>query len=79
MPALTRDLEIDYTALSLVAPEKVLFRYKLENYDRDWQDAGNRRQTGTEVELAVPAATAYEAADGRAGNSWFRWPWRSKD
>ncbi len=41
---LVRDLQIDYTALSLVAPEKVLFRYKLEGWDRDWQDAGNRRQ-----------------------------------
>src|SRR6266481_3597426 len=40
---LVRDLQIDYTALSLVAPEKVLFRYKLEGWDRDWQDAGNRR------------------------------------
>jgi signal transduction histidine kinase len=39
-----RDLEIDYTALSLVAQEKVLFRYKLEGRDSDWQDAGNRRQ-----------------------------------
>jgi len=44
LPPLVRDLEIDYTALSLVAPEKVLFRYKLEGWDRDWQDAGNRRQ-----------------------------------
>jgi signal transduction histidine kinase/ligand-binding sensor domain-containing protein len=44
LPALTRDLEIDYTALSLVAPEKIRFRYKLEGHDRDWQDAGNRRQ-----------------------------------
>jgi PAS domain S-box-containing protein len=44
LPALTRDLEIDYTALSLVAPEKIRFRYQLEGYDRDWQDAGNRRQ-----------------------------------
>ena len=44
LPRLTRDLEIDYTALSLVAPEKVRFRYKLEGYDGDWQDAGNRRQ-----------------------------------
>jgi signal transduction histidine kinase len=44
LPALVRDLEIDYTALSLVAPEKVLFRYRLEGYDREWQDAGNRRQ-----------------------------------
>ena len=45
LPPLTRDLQIDYTALSLVAPEKVRFRYKLEGRDRDWQEAGNRRQT----------------------------------
>jgi len=44
LPAFIRDLKIDYTALSLVAPEKVLFRYKLEGRDRDWQEAGNRRQ-----------------------------------
>jgi signal transduction histidine kinase/ligand-binding sensor domain-containing protein len=44
LPALTRDLEIDYTALSFVVPQKVQFRYKLEGYDRDWQDAGTRRQ-----------------------------------
>jgi len=44
LPPLIRDLEIDYTALSLVAPEKVLFRYKLEGRDRDWHDASNRRQ-----------------------------------
>ena len=44
LPTLTRDLQIDYTALSLVAPEKVMFRYKLEGFDKDWQDAGNRRQ-----------------------------------
>jgi len=44
LPPLIRDLQIDYTALSLVAPEKVLFRYKLEGWDRDWQDVGNRRQ-----------------------------------
>jgi PAS domain S-box-containing protein len=44
LPPLVRDLRIDYTALSFVAPQKVLFRYKLEGMDRDWQDAGNRRQ-----------------------------------
>lgn len=43
LPPLVRDLEINYTALSLVAPEKVLFRYKLEGREGDWQDAGNRR------------------------------------
>jgi len=44
LPALVRDLRIDYTALSLTAPEKVRFRYKLEGRDQDWIDAGNRRQ-----------------------------------
>jgi signal transduction histidine kinase/ligand-binding sensor domain-containing protein len=44
LPARIRDLEIDYTALSLVVPEKMRFRYKLEGRDSDWQDAGNRRQ-----------------------------------
>jgi signal transduction histidine kinase len=44
LPPLIRDLAIDYTALSLAAPEKVLFRYKLEGRDHDWQDAGARRQ-----------------------------------
>jgi len=44
LPPLVRDLTIDYTALSLVVPEKVRFRYKLEGWDRDWEDAGTRRQ-----------------------------------
>jgi ligand-binding sensor domain-containing protein/signal transduction histidine kinase len=44
LPARARDLQIDYTALSFVAPEKVRFRYKLENHDTDWQDVGGRRQ-----------------------------------
>jgi signal transduction histidine kinase/streptogramin lyase len=44
LPALTRDLEIDYTALSFVAPQKVRFRYKLEGHDAAWQEPGTRRQ-----------------------------------
>jgi signal transduction histidine kinase/ligand-binding sensor domain-containing protein len=44
LPPLTRDLEIDYTALSFVVPQKVRFRYKLEGHDATWQEAGTRRQ-----------------------------------
>jgi PAS domain S-box-containing protein len=44
LPALTRDLEIDYTALSYAAPQKVLFRYILEGRDSAFQEAGTRRQ-----------------------------------
>ena len=42
--ALSRDLEIEYTALSFVVPEKVRFRVKLEGHDRDWLDMGNERK-----------------------------------
>jgi ligand-binding sensor domain-containing protein/signal transduction histidine kinase len=44
LPPHTHDLEIDYTALSLVVPQKVRFRYKLEDHDADWQDPQTRRQ-----------------------------------
>jgi signal transduction histidine kinase/ligand-binding sensor domain-containing protein len=39
-----RDVFIDYTALSLIAPAKVRFRYMLEGRDTDWIDVGTRRQ-----------------------------------
>ena len=44
LPPLTRDLEIDYTGLSFVVPQKVQFRYRLEGSDKDWQDPRTRRQ-----------------------------------
>jgi hypothetical protein len=44
LPAPTRDLEISYTALSLTIPERVRFRYQLVGSDKNWQDAGTRRQ-----------------------------------
>jgi len=44
LPALSRDLEIDFTALSLIAPEKIRFRVKLEGHDPDWKDAGTDRK-----------------------------------
>ena len=44
LPARVRDVRIEYTALSLGAPEKVAFRYRLEGRDDDWVEAGSRRQ-----------------------------------
>jgi signal transduction histidine kinase/ligand-binding sensor domain-containing protein len=40
----TRDVQFDYTALSFVEPRRVRFRYMLEGYDPEWQEAGTRRQ-----------------------------------
>ncbi len=37
------DLVFRYTGLSFFAPEKVRFKYRLEGYDRDWVEAGDRR------------------------------------
>jgi signal transduction histidine kinase/ligand-binding sensor domain-containing protein len=44
LPPLVRDLTIDYTALSFVAPERVRFRYRLEGQDPDWKEVVNNRQ-----------------------------------
>ena len=44
LPAGVRDVSIDYTALSLVAPEKVHFKYILEGQDPDWKEVINDRQ-----------------------------------
>jgi len=43
LPPGSERLEFQYTGLSLLAPEKVRFRYRLEGFDSDWVDAGTRR------------------------------------
>ena len=44
LPKGASKLQIDYTALSLSIPERVRFRYRLEGVDKDWVEAGGRRQ-----------------------------------
>jgi len=39
-----RDLQIDYTSPTLLIPQRVKFRYRLDGYDHDWHEAGTRRQ-----------------------------------
>ena len=43
VPAGAHNLEVRYAALSLRAPERVLFRYRLTGFDEHWVEAGNRR------------------------------------
>ncbi len=42
-PPGTGRFEIHYTGLSLLVPESVLFRCKLEGFDKTWNNVGNRR------------------------------------
>jgi signal transduction histidine kinase/ligand-binding sensor domain-containing protein len=44
LPAGVRDLLFEFTALSLVAPEKGRFRVKLESQDKGWRELVNQRQ-----------------------------------
>jgi signal transduction histidine kinase/streptogramin lyase len=44
VPPNPRDLQIDYTSPTFSIPQRVNFRYRLDNYDRDWHEAGTRRQ-----------------------------------
>src|SRR5579863_1635622 len=39
-----KNLEFDYTALTFVAPDRTIFRYILEGYDKNWTEAGTRRE-----------------------------------
>ncbi len=38
-----RNIELHYTALSYLIPERVQFQYQLHGYDETWIEAGNRR------------------------------------
>ncbi len=44
LPVGATDIQFDYTATSLAIPERLRFRYMLEGIDKDWLDAGSRRQ-----------------------------------
>ena len=44
VPAGARKLQIDYTAIRLTSARQTRFRYRLDGFDREWVDAGGRRQ-----------------------------------
>ena len=43
LPPGSDKIEIHYNGLSLLNPERVRFRYRLEGYDQEWIEAGTRR------------------------------------
>jgi signal transduction histidine kinase/ligand-binding sensor domain-containing protein len=40
----SQNFQINYTATSMLVPARVKFRYKLDGFDREWQEVGTRRQ-----------------------------------
>src|SRR5262249_25971098 len=43
LPPTHRRIDFQFAALSFSAPENVQFRYRLENYDDNWMEAGTAR------------------------------------
>lgn len=37
------ELLVEYSAITFISPQKVQYRYRLEGYESEWQEAGNRR------------------------------------
>jgi signal transduction histidine kinase/sugar lactone lactonase YvrE len=64
----TRDLDIEYTAMSLAVPERTRFRYRLIGQDRDWQDAGTRRRAF--YTNLGPGAYDFQVEASQDGGPW---------
>lgn len=45
VPANTHDLQIDFTSIDLTNTDRMVFRYRLAPYDKDWVDVSLRRTT----------------------------------
>lgn len=63
-----QNLEIDYTGLSFIRPEQMRFRYRLEGFDEQWTEAGNRR-TAFFPHLA-PGEYTFHVIAANSDNIW---------
>jgi len=62
------DIEIGYSAPSFHVPEKTIFRYNLEGFDREWVEAGTRRTAFyTKV---PPGAYKFRVIASVGGQTW---------
>jgi ligand-binding sensor domain-containing protein/signal transduction histidine kinase len=74
------NLEVHYTAIRLRSPDRIRFKYRMENFNQDWIDAGQRRVA---YYTNIPAGNyrfqvvAYETDDPRnAAEQTLNIEWR---
>ena len=79
-------MQINYTALSMVAPEKVHFRYMLEGQDSEWREVVNKREVqysnlspGKALRFRVAGEQQQWTVERRAMCSTSRSPRRTPD
>ena len=65
LPAGASDLQIEYAALSLSAPQRVSFKYRLEGLDKDWVDPGTRRTAVLHQSAARPLHVSSDCVERR--------------
>ena len=68
VPAGTSRLEVRYAGISLLAPEAVRYRFRLEGVDPAWVDAG-REHFASYTNLA-PGTYVFEVAARRGSGAW---------
>ena len=62
------DLEFEYTSPRLIAPGKLRFKFRLDGFDREWVDAGNRRVAYyTNI---PPGRYRFQVAAGSSDGAW---------
>ena len=61
-------LEFHYAGISLSAAKRVVFKYKLEGFDKDWVDAGTRH-TAYYTNIR-PGQYAFRVRGSSDGNAW---------
>ena len=72
LPPLTRDVQIDYTAIGLAVPQHLRFRYRLDGREEDWIEAGQRRQAFyTDL---PPGTYRFRVAASQDGRRWDEAP-----
>ena len=68
LPPGTRNLQVDFTALSLSMPERVRLRYRLVGLDQAWQEAAGRRQA--HYTNLAPGKYQFEVIASNEDNVW---------
>jgi len=77
VPAGTKRVGIDYTAVALTQPNRVRFRYRLDGFDTEWVQAGTRRSAyytnlpPREYRFVVEASTEEDGWTGSPASLTF--------
>jgi ligand-binding sensor domain-containing protein/signal transduction histidine kinase len=64
----TRRLAFDYAGLSLTAPDRVRFRFRLDGFDPEWVDASDRRRAS--YTAVPPGRYRFRVAARAEGGDW---------